>query len=198
MGPELWLSPFQRSTRRILIIKNSLICHDDAACTVLQRLNTELLALPNGDLRLRYELTVDPARLWIPAPLPPEMTDGLWEHTCFEAFIAVAGHEAYREFNFSPSGQWAAYAFSGYRIRCEWTASRPPLLDFTQTDEGLQLEAIIAADDLPPNPEDKPLQVGLTAVIETVDGLRSYWALRHPASKPDFHHRDGFVQSLKA
>ena len=57
----------------------------------------------------------DIARLRIPEDCTPERTDQLWEHTCFEAFFAAHGESAYREFNFSPSGQWAAYAFKDYR-----------------------------------------------------------------------------------
>ena len=34
--------------------------------------------------------------------------------------------------------------------------------------------------------------IGLTAVIETADGQLSYWALQHPAARPDFHHRGGW------
>ena len=34
------------------------------------------------------------------------------------------------------------------------------------------------------------------AVIEAVDGSVSYWALAHPAGKPDFHHPDGFALQL--
>jgi hypothetical protein len=41
-------------------------------------------------------------------------------------------------------------------------------------------------------------QIGLTAVIETATGEKSYWALHHPAEKPDFHHRGGFALSLPA
>jgi hypothetical protein len=39
-------------------------------------------------------------------------------------------------------------------------------------------------------------QLGLTAVVEAADGSLSYWALRHPVARPDFHHRDGFAQTL--
>jgi hypothetical protein len=40
------------------------------------------------------------------------------------------------------------------------------------------------------------LRVGLSAVIEANDGTLSYWALKHPAAKPDFHHPDSFVLEL--
>ena len=35
------------------------------------------------------------------------------------------------------------------------------------------------------------------AVVEETDGRLSYWALTHPAERPDFHHRDGFVLPLE-
>ena len=44
-----------------------------------------------------------------------QRTDGLWRHTCFEAFICRRATGEYWEYNFSPSGAWAAYQFSGYR-----------------------------------------------------------------------------------
>jgi hypothetical protein len=180
-----------------LIIKNNLNCHTGTPCADVEHLNVELVILPDGNLCLRYELTGDPAQLRIPAPRPPKMTDGLWRHTCFEAFIAVKGNEDYHEFNFSPSGEWSAYAFSGYRKQREWSAGQTPRIHFAQRGHGLLLEAVIAAANLPPNPHNKPFQLGLTAVIETVDGRHSYWALHHPSAHPDFHHREGFVQSFR-
>jgi len=36
----------------------------------------------------------------------------------------------------------------------------------------------------------------LSAVIEATDGSLSYWALEHPADKPDFHHPDSFALEL--
>lgn len=45
----------------------------------------------------------------------PGPTDELWRTTCFEAFVRPAGENAYREWNFAPSGDWAAYDFTGYR-----------------------------------------------------------------------------------
>jgi hypothetical protein len=40
------------------------------------------------------------------------------------------------------------------------------------------------------------LTLALSAVIEDEDGVLSYWALKHPAGKPDFHHRDAFALEL--
>jgi hypothetical protein len=38
----------------------------------------------------------------------------------------------------------------------------------------------------------------LSAVIEAKDGSKSYWALAHPPSKPDFHNADCFTARLAA
>jgi hypothetical protein len=103
-------------------------------------------ALCRWRLALAYCLRGDMARLRIPAPQTPGSADGLWEHTCFEAFVGVAGETAYHEFNFSPSGEWAAYAFSGYRQRDTTRAlCTPPQITATLSAGRLELEAVLAA-----------------------------------------------------
>ena len=51
----------------------------------------------------------------MPARGEPRRADGLWKHTCFEAFISDANSGGYAEFNCAPSGDWAAYHFASYR-----------------------------------------------------------------------------------
>jgi hypothetical protein len=179
-----------------LMVNKRLICHTGTVCNAVLAVQVKVESVLQGALHLSYELTVDLAQIRIPAPEPPDAVDGLWEHTCFEMFVAVKGSANYHEFNFSPSGQWAAYAFSDYRVRSAWMASQSPAIRFAQTNGHLLLEAVIAAADLPQNISDKPFQLGLTAVIEANDGSRSYWALHHPEARPDFHHRAGFILSL--
>jgi len=178
------------------VLSRSLIYHTDGMSNAVCTVRAEIELHPQGNLHLRYELTGDLAQLRIPAPQPPIAVDGLWEHTCFEVFVAVEDNTSYHEFNFSPSGQWAAYAFSDYRERSVWMTSHAPTISFVQTNDHLLLEAVIVAADLPQNPKGRPLQLGLTAVIETNDGGRTYWALHHPEPDPDFHHRAGFILSL--
>jgi hypothetical protein len=69
--------------------------------------------LPDGRLMLRYRVD-GCSTLVVPAFHGRGRGDELWKTTCFELFLYDGGGR-YREFNFSPSGQWAAYAFSGYR-----------------------------------------------------------------------------------
>jgi hypothetical protein len=178
------------------MFNKSLTCHINTVCAAVRTVHVKVESRSQGTLHLSYELTGDLAQIRIPAPQPAIAVDGLWQHTCFEVFITVAGETRYHEFNFSPSSQWAAYAFRDYRMRSAWTVSQAPVICVTQTPGHLLLEAVIAAADLPQNIACKPFQLGLTAVIETIDGNRSYWALHHPDNHPDFHHRAGFILSI--
>jgi hypothetical protein len=151
-----------------------------------------------GALLVRYRLAANLARLRVPAPAPLQRADGLWRHTCFEAFVRRAGEEAYHEFNFSPSGEWAAYTFRRYRERGSNLAGDfNPKITVHRDADRLELSAVIPRAFLPPGPPEVPLRLGLSAVIEDRNGVLSYWALRHPPGKPDFHHPDAFALELK-
>jgi hypothetical protein len=107
-----------------------------------------------------------------------------------EAFVATDG--GYLEFNFSPSTEWAAYRFSGYREGMAELDIPAPKITVSQTDHALQLTADIAL----PEPATR---LGLSAVIEEKDGTKSYWALHHPpGDRPDFHHPDCFALDLSS
>jgi len=177
-----------------MMVKKTLICFSTIKDSLLPPLaiDVEMTLAPEKSLHLRYALTGDLTRIRIPASKAPGAQDGLWQHTCFEAFIAVEGEAGYREFNFSPSGQWAAYAFSAYRLRETWMIDRAPTISVARARRSLIVEANLAAADLPPATDGKSLQIGLSAVLESDDGGLSYWALRHPSAHPDFHHREGF------
>jgi hypothetical protein len=125
----------------------------------------------------------------------PELAEGranrLWESTCFEAFLRAKGEEAYREWNFAPSGQWAAYDFAGYRQGMAEADVAEPYIRMEGNLTWWTLGATVAV------PADKTWQLGLSAVLEEADGTKSYWALAHPpGDKPDFHHADCFAAQL--
>jgi hypothetical protein len=147
-------------------------------------------------LLLCYDVIGDTAGLRLPPPAKPGRADGLWQHTCFEVFAGLDGESAYREFNFAPSGQWAAYHFLDQRQRDEnaeatWNLAETPI-HCAVAPRSLRLQAWLPLDALPARSAAARWTVGLTAVIETTDGQLSYWALRHPGSRPDFHHRGGW------
>ncbi|EIJ34360.1 DOMON-like domain-containing protein [Thiothrix nivea] len=189
--------------------------HPATPCAAVHSLQVTVERTEEGGLRLQYRLSGDLTQIRIPEPQTPVFADGLWEHTCFEAFIGVRGESGYHEFNFSPSGQWAAYTFSGYReIEGRKSSPGPSFFKGGELDrdsvgccgvesgfplckrgiEGdLLLQVVIVTTDLPPNSGNNPFELGLTAVIETTSGEKSYWALQHPAARPDFHLRSGFT-----
>jgi hypothetical protein len=167
--------------------------HPLSPAAPVHELAVALRVAAGGGLTLRYRLHGDPARLRIPAPLPAAPADGLWMHTCFELFAAAAGTDAYREFNFSPSGQWAAYAFRSYRERdARGDPAAAPAIALQRDGATLELDVRVPALALPAAASGR-LMVGVAAVVEELDGTLSYWALHHPVARPDFHHPGGFV-----
>lgn len=175
-----------------------LIRHRESADGPARSLEAGLYWRPDGALAINYALAADSIRLRIPAAAPMGRSDGLWRHTCFEAFVRRAGSETYHEFNFSPSGEWAAYSFRRYREgQADLAGDFDPKIEVRRDADRLELCAVISHAFLPPGPTDAPLRFGLSAVIEGRDGVLSYWALHHPPGKPDFHHPDAFALELR-
>jgi hypothetical protein len=130
-------------------------------------------------------------RFVIPEPLDPARTDGLWQTTCFEAFLRAEGEEGYREWNFAPSGQWAAYDFTGYRAdTTNADVDSPPYVRMEDNFTWWALGATIAVDAA------LTWALGLSAILEERGGTKSYWALAHPSEEPDFHAADCFAARL--
>jgi hypothetical protein len=195
-----------------------LVCHPATPCGVALTLNCTVSgSRPASDgLHLRYELCADLSALCVPQPAPhgpaDGPTDGLWQHTCFEAFARREGASAYQEFNFSPSGQWAHYRFSAERTpdlapklapHGEFLSPpyppqppAPPRLQVERHLDRLVLHATLLPSALPAPATDGRLRLALSAVVEDSAGQLSYWALHHPLDRPDFHHPAGFVHVL--
>jgi hypothetical protein len=153
----------------------------------------------DGSLWLSYRLQAETALLRVAGPAGALRADGLWRHTCFEAFVAPADGARYCEFNFSPSGQWAAYAFDAYRAGMRTLELRtPPRARWQHDAGGLSLDVGIGIAEILGPGAPAPLRLGLAAVIEEQSGTISHWALRHPTDRPDFHRHEGFVLELAA
>lgn len=131
--------------------------------------------------------------LKIAAAAAPARTDGLWRTTCFELFLRPGAGEAYFEFNFSPATEWAAYRFDGYRRGMANAVVTAPVIAASTSGRTFMLSATIGLSPLAVSPSAR---LGLTAVLETKDGAKSYWALAHGGDKPDFHRADGFIARL--
>jgi hypothetical protein len=178
----------------------ALACYPTTLSGAVRGVDIRLAREPSGSLTLKYVLRADMLHVRIPPTASPARADGLWAHTCFEAFIApdVAG-AAYYELNFSPSRQWAIYSFAAYRQGMSPTdVTVPPKLTVQAFDDRLELDATIGLDDLQGLRAAHTLKLAVTAVVEDDSGTLSYWALKHAPGKPDFHHGDGFVLELPA
>jgi hypothetical protein len=146
-------------------------------------------------LELSFVMHGDASQVVLPAAGRGQFADRLWEHTCVEAFVREG--DGYGELNFSPSGDWAAYRFEGYRRgmrRVELTAPPQIVLDLEANRIGIRAAAALTAFASARNA--RMLTLGLSAVIEEAGGTRSYWALAHPGEKPDFHHAGAFALTL--
>lgn len=176
-----------------------LLCHPDTPQPAVMRVHAAVALEADRSLTLHYGLRGALDRLRIPAEDTALPADRLWAHTCFEVFIGRDDGRAYREFNFSPSGQWACYDFDDYRARSpRATPTAAPRLEILRSGDLLMLSATLAADALPPDVPPAALRLGLSTVVEAADGGLSYWALAHPAERPDFHDARAFCWRASA
>lgn len=149
-------------------------------------------------LALRFALDAPLERLRIPPPSPsPARRDGLWEHTCFEAFVSLDPGGPYHEINLSPSKDWAAYSFRAYREAGPLPSEdAAPLLAGEITGGRLVVTARIPLGPLRADYARAPIHLGLSAVIEAAEGGLSYLALCHAPERPDFHYAGSFALRL--
>ncbi|MBU0498891.1 MAG: DUF3820 family protein [Gammaproteobacteria bacterium] len=187
-GRESWGGALMRRTQIV-----QLASHPDSPCDSVQAIQAQVRSRPDGALLLNYRIEGDMAALRLPAPTSPVRLDGLWRHSCLEAFVMAGEGPGYREFNFSPSGAWQAYDFEGYREGGGASPIEVPPLVTERTPHVCSLSVALPKESLPLGPA---LRLGLSAVIEEADGRLSYWALRHPPGRPDFHYTGAFALSL--
>jgi hypothetical protein len=168
-----------------------------AALDLVEELSVKVTRPAPDHLSLNYRLVGALGSLRLPEPRPAVRADGLWRHTSFEAFIGHAGSSDYWEYNFSPSGAWAAYHFTGYRegMAPLMKGAAPQTAQKIGSDS-FELLATIDLSWLAKSSVGIGLRLGLAAVIEDRARVLSYWALKHSSEKPDFHHADSFVVAL--
>ena len=165
--------------------------HPDSVAGI-DGIDVEIIREGDGGIALTYRIFAPGAALRLPPDGGPRRADELWRHTCCELFVQGAG--GYFEFNFSPSRAWAAYGFSGYREGMRVVGEiAAPEIETSLAEDHVELRIRLA---LPAVLQAEFSRVGLCAVIETVEGMISYWALRHPPGKPDFHHPSSFALDL--
>jgi len=176
-----------------------LLCHPHAPSREVHAVTAGATLAREGRLALHYAVHGKIAALSIPAPGPARVGWKLWRHTCCELFVREKGAEAYHEFNFSPSGEWAAYAFTRYREGATLTdEALNPQVAVQSGAARLDLYALVDLARVSPSYVRARLTLGLAVIIEEATGGLSYWALKHASGKPDFHHAAAFALELDA
>lgn len=174
------------------VVWHELICHTDTPANAIKFVGAFVTVESDG-LAATALIECVPDTIVLPTAAKPYRTDDLWKSTCFELFLTVPSG-GYIEYNFSPSTQWAAYKFDVYRegMTPIPVAGFPPSSKFTPEADLIWVHAFTGSKF------EYPTRLALSAVIEEIDGTKSYWALRHPPGPPDFHHPDCFALTLEA
>lgn len=172
-----------------------LIRHSSTPCDAISRIEVEAVREPGGNLSVRYAAHGSIDKLLVPVTAKPARTDLLWQHTCFEAFIKPAPGTAYTELNASPSTRWALYSFSSFR---EGMMEAPKSIAIAPIKVTARPDVLIVATSIQGLERQPDWRVALSAIVEETNGRKSFWALKHPPDKPDFHHDDCFDLQLPA
>jgi hypothetical protein len=203
-------------------LRLSLNPHPDTPCGPLTAIEVEVARVRPLRLQLRYVLIGNYRKVRLKLR-ERDRGDELWRHTCFEAFVRVGREEGYLEYNLAPSGDFAAYRFERYRQGMVSAAEvGSSILDAQSRAEPLapdrreflkragfdtlerfepsffSLKAELSFSNLMGLAVAEPWRLGLSAIVEEMNGRISYWALAHPTGKPDFHHPDCFALELPA
>lgn len=175
----------------------SLLIHPSQRGSPVRSISACVVRHQDDTLAFAFRCEARMTEMAIPSPRRAGHADGLWRHTCCEAFLTVPGSKAYHEFNFSPSGEWAHYAFTDIRCRNPDVPSLPcpPMVRFCQDGQGFELSAEVPAANLS-FAHGQVLLLGIAAVIEDFAGQCTHWALTHAGAAPDFHCRQTFLLEL--
>ena len=169
-----------------------LLAHPESPPVSVNSIGILLGSVPDGRLMLRWKVSGD-SDLMVPSFSGRGRADELWKTTCFELFL-MRKDGSYREFNFSPSGRWAAYEFDSRRSGMkEYEPIQWPEID-CQEGSGLTVMTVFLAGAELAGME----RAGISAVIEEEGEVLSYWALAHrDKGGPDFHDPACFALELR-
>lgn len=156
-------------------------------------LYADLVVESDEAIRLEFNWKDMQGQIILPTEPPAGRQHELWNQTCFEAFLRPKNGSGYFEINLSPTGAWNIYRFETYR------APQPPtefleaeVLEIKQTRESLSARIRLPGLDL------SLIEASLCAILKLKNEKTSYWANRHSAHQPDFHHPDSFILERKS
>lgn len=124
---------------------------------------------------------------------------GLWEENCLEAFLARPDRDEYYEFNFSlDTIQWNCFKLSSYRFGLKETNDFQIIKKRVENNED-KCEVSFLLDlgkEAMNYMKSMKLVYNLCAISNDLDG-QTFWAFKHPESKPDFHDKKYYLPSDK-
>jgi hypothetical protein len=166
-----------------------------AAAAQVSALYTNV-SISGSVLRAEFEYESEKLPLIIPGlrnGSSPSRADELWKTTCFELFLQPLGKKNYWEVNFSPRGDWNVYSFEDYRAGMgpEFRIATVKLEQLESNEK--KTRVVFSADFFGLSLRHFELRIGVTAVLETADGAKTYWAIKHASDKPDFHKPESFT-----
>ena len=168
----------------------------DSICDAVSGIEVDVVRGADNVVRLHYLVSGAIENVLLPAPETPVRGHQLWEHSCFELFIRPRDGEAYCEFNFAPSRQWAAYRFRAHRSGMDDIEVAVPNIEGRRDYGTFEMRVELHVGSVPELAEGGCWQLNVSTIIEEACGRKSYWALAHPPGKADFHNPDCFVLDL--
>jgi len=126
----------------------------------------------------------------------------LWQHTCFELFVSSSQSPAYCEWNFSSTKQWDHFHFDSYRqtSNSQQIVNAIQKIDFKKTANSALIDVEIDLLKIPTLAKilsnGETIFVSTTVVLENKKSEKSYWALSHQDSQPDFHNKNSFIAKI--
>lgn len=159
---------------------HNLLLHSDCRPGPITSVTASLVATPGG-CQAEFRLLGNIGAIKVPVAAMPERRDFLWQTTCFEIFWRPDGGTWYREFNLSPSSQWACYDFDDFRLNSRDAPVEAIAVACAHNDRELVLRAEISAE------LRDPAQVALNGIVEDLAGNIQFWALAFPDGKAEFH-----------
>ncbi len=181
----------------------ALAPHPAFGASPLRSLHASVASAGGGSVTVEFAAHGELSRLRLAPPgAAPRRREGLWHHSCFELFARRGAERGYREFNFAPSGDWAAWVFDDYRsggreLEPARVAITARSVDSAHWSLRAQLKLGEAAATAGVAAAADTWWLNLAAVIEAEDGALSYWAAHHAGEKPDFHDRGCFCVPLE-
>jgi hypothetical protein len=170
----------------------TLLPHIDHPMPAVQSITVDM-AFDDDQLTLRYSVTGQMDRLMFEAERAAQRADKLWQKSCFEIFIRPLGERRYDEYNFASSSHWAAYGFTDRRHGMhDLKVVQAPRIEQSHTNNQFILDVILPHIHL----HQTGVDIGLSVIVEDVDGAHSYWALAHPEGQADFHNDACFALRL--